>query len=333
MENRYTAFLFVTAFATGVIAQPNFPSGSLSYAPGDAFILHQSTYFDPPATGIANATWNYADLSSSGSVTDQFVTPPGSGPAGSTVAEVAGSGAYAFYKATPTSFEQLGLSSPQATLDCSDPIKVFPYPLTFGTTMNDTYVCTGTSTGLAFTRTGTYDIVGTSWGTLSLPYGTFNNVLMVSIEQYHVDTFLSDPDFPYGYSATIQLFLRPGVKAPLLANYMLYSIPGQVFMYSRYVDESSVGVEEAQRNVIGIDIMPNPASGSVGVEYGVAAGSAMNLEILDITGKIVLQQDRKTMVTGIQREVLDISSVAAGVYTLRITDAKGASGTKRLIVR
>ena len=333
MITRYAFVPCLVLLASNAFAQPNFATGSLSYAPGDSYILHQGLYFTPHDDGIPNAVWDHSDLISSATATDQWVAPPTGGPSGSTVAEVMAPGAYAFYKATATSFQQMGLVTPQATMNCADPISTYPYPLTFGTTMEDTYSCTGNSSGMAFTRNGTFDIVGTSWGTLIMPYGTFNNVLMVSIEQYHEDVFTSSPDDGSGYSATIQLFVRPGVKAPLLANYLVYTIPGPVYSYSRFLDATSVGVEEAQRNAIGIDLMPNPASGIVEVAYGVPAGSTMNVELLDITGKVVLHQDRNTIVTGVQREIIDIGGLAPGVYTVRITDGNGASGTKRLVVQ
>ena len=315
------------------MAQPSLPTGSISFAPGESYLVNQCAYFTPPPVGVANAVWNHADLVSGASFTDQYITPPASAPTGSTVAEVAGPGTYIFYKATTSAFEQLGLTSAQATLNCSDPLKVISYPFTMGNEMSDTYSCTGNSSGQAFVRNGTMDITGTSWGTLTLPYGTFTNVLMINFEQHHIDAFLSDPDFPAEYVANFQFFVKPGVKQPLLSNYEVYSIPGSYTTFSRMLDVTSVGVEEAKRNAIGIDLLPNPATGHVEVVYGVAAGSIMSLEVIDISGKVVLTQDRTTMVTGMQREVLDLTGIAKGVYSVLVTDDKGATGVKRLVVQ
>jgi hypothetical protein len=82
-----------------------------------------------------------------------------------------------------------------------------------------------------------------------------------------------------------------------------------------------------------VDLAPNPASGSVEVIYGVAGGSVMSLEVVDMAGKVVLKKDRTTMVTGIQREVLDLSGIAKGIYSVLVTDDKGATGVKRLVVQ
>ncbi len=333
MENRYTAILLAMGLATCVIAQPNLPTGSISFAPGESYLLHQCAYFTPPGPGVTNAVWDHSDLVSVASFTDQFVAPPTGGPAGSTVAEVAGTGTYVYYKASAAAFEQMGLVSPQATMSCANPVSVLTYPFEYGGEMLDTYSCGGNTSGFAFSRNGTMNTVGTSWGTLILPYGTFTNVLMIMFAQNHQDIFPSNEDYDSEYQASFQLFVKPGVKQPLLSNYQTYSIPGPFNQYSRMLDASSVGVQEAQLNAIGVDMFPNPAQGSVEMIYGVVAGSTMNLEILDMAGKVVLQQDRKTMVTGIQREVFDIANLAPGVYTVRVTDAKGASGTKRLVVQ
>ena len=52
-----------------------------------------------------------------------------------------------------------------------------------------------------------------------------------------------------------------------------------------------------------------------------------------LAGKVVLKKDRTTMVTGIQREVLDISGISKGLYSVLVTDDKGATGVKRLVVQ
>ncbi|MEO8591101.1 MAG: T9SS type A sorting domain-containing protein [Flavobacteriales bacterium] len=333
MMIRYTSSLSLVLLASVGMAQPTLSSGNSSFVPGESYLLHQCDYFTPPANGVANATWDHSDLVSTASVTDQWVTPVGGAPVGTTVSESAGGGAYAHYKATAAAFEQVGLTAPQATLNCTNGVTVFAYPFTFGTVVNDTYACTGVSAGESFTRTGTVDLEGASWGTLILPYGTFTNVLMVDVEQHHEDVFASDPDFPFYYNAFTQLFIKPGVKEPLLANYENYQVPGQLLYYARMLDEDEVGVAEAMRHDIGVDLMPNPATERVEVVFGVAAGSSLALEVIDLTGKVVLGQRRPALVSGIQREVIDISSLASGAYTVRITDANGSMGAKRLIVQ
>ncbi|MGV3637490.1 MAG: T9SS type A sorting domain-containing protein [Flavobacteriales bacterium] len=332
MLHRYTAFVLLSGIAFAAFAQPTIPSGNSSFLPGETYTLHQGDYFTPPATGVANATWDHSDFTILSTVEDAWVAPTPTAPAGPTVSEMLGPGVYGHYKATPTTFEQMGLTTPQATLSCSNGITVIGYPFTFGSEVNDTYVCSGSNAGENFNRTGTIDLNGASWGTLVLPYGTFTNVLMIDLEQHHEDVFVSDPEFPIAYNAFSQLFVKPGVKHPLLANYEVYTVPGQLFFYSRMLDGGDVGVEEALRNTIGLDLLPNPARGQVEVIFGTGA-SQSTLKVIDVTGKVCLQRTRGGQGAGIQREVLDLSTLPSGAYSVRITDATGAMGTKRLIVQ
>jgi hypothetical protein len=252
--------------------------------------------------------------------------------AGATAAENQGGAAYVYYKATSAAYEQLGMISPQFTLNCSNPITVFSYPFTFGSDYTDTYLCNGVTSGEAFTRSnGLVRIAGASYGTLIMPYGTFTNVLMVDIEQTHTDVLASEPDFDFHYYSWTQMFIKPGIKQPLLANYENYTKPGPYQAFSRMLDENSTGVEEALRHDIGMDLFPNPATDRVEVLFSVPAGERLTIEVIDMLGQVVHTQQRPSLIFGMQREVIDLTGVAPGAYTVRLTDQKGAMGAKRFI--
>jgi len=316
---------------TSVFAQPSLLTGNSSFAPGESYLSYIGNYFTPPDLDQSNTTWNHATFATTASVTSQYVAPVGGAPAGSTVSEVAGPESYAHYKATATAFEQVGLSSTGASLNCTNGLMVFAYPFTYGSDVSDTYSCTGMTNGEAFTRSGTMDLLGGSWGTLVLPYGTFTNVLMIESIQEHEDVFVNDPEFAISYYARTQQFVKPGVKMPLLMNYELYQIPGQYITYARLLDQSAVGMEEALRNAVGVDLMPNPASDNVEVVFGSASPGRTHIEVIDATGKVLAMQWSSSTTSGMQRDVLDLTSIAAGIYTVRVTDANGANGTKRLV--
>lgn len=331
MITHYTATALTLLMVTSVFAQPNLPSGSSSFAPGENYLIHRGNYFTPPDLDQANTTWNHATFATTASTTAQFVAPSVGAPAGSTVSEVVGAGNYAHYKATATAFEQVGLTSPGASLNCTNGLTVYAYPFTYGTEVDDTYSCTGSTNGEAFTRTGTMDLHGGSWGTLVLPYGTFINVLMIESIQEHEDIVASDPDFPISYYARTQHFVKPGVKMPLLYNYEGYQLPGPYITFARLLDGSVVGMDEALRNAVGVDLIPNPATDHVDVVFGSAALGLAHIEVIDATGKVLAIRSNSNTANGMQREVLDITSLAAGIYSVRVTDGNGATGTKRLV--
>ncbi len=331
MKARYAVLLAILPIGQ-LIAQPVYNQADGSIQPGGSFVLRVGDWSAPPSTGEANATWDYAAWTSSSTVTSNFIAPTGPGSANATVSEVVGN-SYAHYRSAPGVFQQVGFSSPGAQLTCSNAIDVYRFPLTFGTEYSDPYLCSGVNQGEAFTRTGTFNVVGTSWGTLVLPYGTFQNVLMVTVEQTHEDVFASDPEFPFEYAAYLTMFVKAGVHLPLLQIAELQNIPGPLLFYSRMLDQASIGIDEALSNAIGVELMPNPAADHVDVVFGVSAGIRSTIEVLDVTGKSVIMLNTGTMASGIYRETVDVSGLAAGSYTVRVTDAEGAWGTKRLVVQ
>lgn len=64
----------------------------------------------------------------------------------------------------------------------------------------------------------------------------------------------------------------------------------------------------------GISIFPNPASSSIMIHLDKASSKSLQIEIFDITGKIV---SSKVMNKGVSDHVLDVRLLANGVYMLR----------------
>lgn len=94
-----------------------------------------------------------------------------------------------------------------------------------------------------------------------------------------------------------------------------------------WLDQSSVGVEELLGQAIGVDVFPNPATNATDVVYS-ATGEHLQLTVIDRSGAVVMERSL-TVAAGIQREHVDVS----GLYTVRITDARGGQGMRRLLVQ
>ncbi|MCO6484125.1 MAG: T9SS type A sorting domain-containing protein [Flavobacteriales bacterium] len=99
------------------------------------------------------------------------------------------------------------------------------------------------------------------------------------------------------------------------------------------LDQSAVGIREALAQAIGIDLYPNPASGSVDLVCGSLAAGGATVQVVDQTGGVVQQASLRTRAPGLQRSTLYIEGLPAGIYLVRITDASGAFGTKRLVIQ
>jgi hypothetical protein len=63
-----------------------------------------------------------------------------------------------------------------------------------------------------------------------------------------------------------------------------------------------------------------------------STGGTLTLEVLDQTGRMVRTALLTGQAMGIGQHTIDVSGMPAGMYMLRITDANGEQGTKRLVV-
>ncbi len=90
-----------------------------------------------------------------------------------------------------------------------------------------------------------------------------------------------------------------------------------------YVD-FSVGINNTV-NSRGFNLYPNPANGSVSIELH-DSHSNINFSILDITGKIILNEKVFS-----NKKVVDLTFLSRGVYIIQINDAKSTLANKLVI--
>ena len=81
--------------------------------------------------------------------------------------------------------------------------------------------------------------------------------------------------------------------------------------------------------VSGLRVFPNPASGSVQVHFEGSAGSGASLELIDATGRSILDQ---RLIAGASGALLDLNGVPTGCYFLRISSPERPQVVERLVV-
>lgn len=298
---------------------------------GDEFIQHQGDYMDPGPAG-AGQTWNFAALQTDATLTTTGLVPSaapnGSAFTGATVAFDAGSGAYLFLKTSATGLENVGAYALSISLVYQDPEQIMKYPCNFNTTWTDTWSSNFTSGGFPVARSGTSTGLADGTGTLITPYGTISNVLRVKLHQVYTDNI--GGLMTVNYDATNYYFYKPGVHFALVQFNNLTSSASAPQTYAAWLDESSVGIQEALRNTIGLDLFPNPATDQVSVVFGSASGN-ITLEVTDGMGRMVdVEQLRSN--GAITRHELDLARLALGLYQVRVTDADGNQGVNQLVV-
>lgn len=68
-----------------------------------------------------------------------------------------------------------------------------------------------------------------------------------------------------------------------------------------------------------LNIYPNPSTGLVNVEYALDHGAEMQVDVLDVLGKVVMHRTIASG-NGVQRTVLDLGDLANGTYLLKLNN-------------
>lgn len=140
-----------------------------------------------PGNAGANQVWDFSGLQPLPGITTEWMVSPSSTPFGSAfptanLVEKYSDGRFVYVNKSGNQNYLVGFAdttSPYPPTSFPDPMLFAQRPLVFGTVVTDTFTLAGSP------ATGIITIDPDAWGTLILPYGTFNNVLRVKITEVH----------------------------------------------------------------------------------------------------------------------------------------------------
>lgn len=200
---------------------------------------------------------------------------------------------YDYYQCDEERHSALGNSFNQL----SDPQDLLRFPMTYLDEFVDTYV--------SEEKWGTDSILADGYGTLILPYGTFDNVLRVRDINNYSTPFLSTTvrEEHYRYFAESSFAPILQVKHRRVG---LALVHGVIFM-----DPDAVSVEN-RRMRSGLSVYPNPAASFVNFN-GIERNSTIN--VFSISGSIVMSVTSDEKIN-----TLDVNSLCDGFYLVEITD-------------
>ena len=90
--------------------------------------------------------------------------------------------------------------------------------------------------------------------------------------------------------------------------------------------EKKLGIEDWQ-------LYPNPTNGNVTLNINAQAGKMMSIDIYDVLGGVVQNNNFKPAQTGLNTIDLSISALKNGIYTISITDNQTYKTAKKLVVK
>jgi hypothetical protein len=112
------------------------------------------------------------------------------------------------------------------------------------------------------------------------------------------------------------------VNSPYSA-WQYFTAPGSV------VNDGSSFLESSTKSLISLEnlyIYPNPAQGELNIRWSGASDVTLNVEVLDMTGKVVIESELDTQKSNTYR--MDIQNLESGMYFIRLSD-----GTSQVLQR
>lgn len=87
----------------------------------------------------------------------------------------------------------------------------------------------------------------------------------------------------------------------------------------------TIGYEEYPGGIVAVNIFPNPAGQTLGVNYAIATGSDVTMEIVDLSGRVVFAHTQQSVPSGVQHTDISLDEFSSGSYLLRVRTATGES--------
>lgn len=335
MHRNLLAFLPLT-LCLPAFAQPTLDFPGNAPTPGTSFQTRYGEFVDAGTAG-ANQNWNFGNLVADSSAI-VFVELPSATPQGgefpNATAAVVNPDGTQYFQASSGLLELVGPSLLGQTAPLSNPASYLPFPCTFQTSWEDDFDGSIDLMGFPLSVSGNVIGIADGYGTLVLPEGTVNDVLRV---RRITTTIIDITGFGSGeLEENAFAFYRVGLGLPILE---IASTAGELpllgpleFQSLKWVDVTTVGIEDLFSSNIGVEVFPNPATNNVQVNFGLAGGRTVAIELFDINGRQVRSVAMNTGNSGVHTGMVDVSELSSGVYMLRITDNTGRVGTSRVQV-
>jgi len=128
----------------------------------------------------------------------------------------------------------------------------------------------------------------------------------------------------YSHDSCMNMFTE-GQKTRMYS--FLYGDPVRFGLFNSQAGCNGVGINETASFDKFFSIYPNPSNGIVNVNYFGTQNANMIIEVIDITGKVV-----DSYLTSAYNYTIDLSHLASGSYTMKIT-GDGGVVTKKLILQ
>ena len=311
---------------------------------GDTIRLSLSTQFTglTPELTDSNYTWDYSTLVSSSQTVDTFVSVLSTGLyafyfTGASFAQKSNTPPltlmgitvdyqYDFYGKNASAYTQWGLGASVSGLPLgmvnTPKDTLYRFPLDYMNVGNTSSTFAATVPGIGYyggerNRIDTVD----GWGTLTTPYGTFSVLRVKSVVNETDSIFLTSLGFGLSFPVPERVeykWLANGKKVPLLQINTSGGIINQV-IYRDSLRSVVTGVKNVTAAEDFVTLFPNPATNMLNVGCN-PRDEIRTLCIFNLAG---LKLSERTLEKNNQTVQLDISTLASGIYFLKVSTVMG----------
>jgi len=214
---------------------------------------------------------------------------------------------YRYFNLTDTKMERVGAYT-STVIYYNDPQVEYVFPLTLGAENNDTWDNS--------TASGTYDFKCIGTGTLTIPGGSYN-ALMVRIHTYKVGDVYSYYSY-YWYSSDNGAIL------------LMYIVGDCCFVlpYAKYMSSLSLGIEGSE--LITDICYNNPVENNFTLTFHSGNNADYSYTVINSMGQKVFIGNSKVFARTEETLNIDFSSFPAGIYFFSLT-SKGSNPINKTI--
>ena len=324
---------FSSASGNYLMAQPTLTTASNNLKVGDQFTGHQATItptqFTAAATAGANQTWNFNTLVSTAvvqaGVLSRAAAPnPTSMPAATMVVKVGDQ--YAYYENNGTSLKEHGAyeATQNYSLENTDPAEKLRFPFTFNSFFQDNYSGSANLGGTIVPRVGVVTVTAESYGTLTTPSGTYQNVLKVKTEES------SNPGTPFAENSITYDWFQPGIHFPVLRITRRITMLGTA--HTGFYLTQPLGTKEDLAARFNLQVWPNPANSGLTIQLEDQSAGLVKLSLLNVVGKEIAELPYSRLAGNLKHLKTDVSGYPKGIYLLKLETEAGTL-LKRLVIQ
>jgi hypothetical protein len=321
--------LSLATFAT-LHAQPVMTSAALSPNPGDVFYgrFCDTTGITPGASG-SSVVWNFSGLTTTGGDTLAYdscaATPYCDSFPGSNIVSY-NDGDFLYSIKSTSGITAIGVGNSIFRMHIAGGKDVAYFPLTYLSNHTDTaYIAIDGFSYQHHHDSMSYD----GYGTLTLPTGTYTNVIRVHQTSVVTDSSFGFPTWEVSTTQTETYnWFDSGFHNPLL-TITLDSANGntvEYFVHGGPLSNMSIVTANAALNVY-----PNPAVNAVTVSFELNDASGAAITVSDLTGRTVATITGNTLKPGHNNITIPVSDLSAGMYIVRLQSAEGTVTRKVMV--